>query len=275
MTPEHEHAIAIIKAHGEGKVVQLQWRDGMWRDWNSRGVPAVTDALYEWRIKPEPRETNTELRQTIIQLRDWAALAATPAPAAQGAEGGEANAKHPAGTPMMPAGTFFDGCWKSLPSDVCHHGRMLTQSWRAADSTELKRALEAGVLALARPQPEDGGEAVAWVSYTDPRAPICLRVSKRVYTEGLEVYSDIPCFEGEIPLRPAPPAGEREAVEIAKAAWSKYWDDQSTLCVGCGGGNSPCDDCGGTGKVHADGDINGALRAVIAALASQPPGGGA
>lgn len=61
---------------------------------------------------------------------------------------------HPEGTPMMPAGQFFDGCWKLAPEGVRHHARMLTQSWRAADSSELKRALEAGVLALIDGQAE-------------------------------------------------------------------------------------------------------------------------
>lgn len=55
---------------------------------------------------------------------------------------------HPVGTPMMPDGKFYDGCWERLPKGMQQHGRMLTQSWRVADSTELKRALEAGVLAL-------------------------------------------------------------------------------------------------------------------------------
>ena len=70
---------------------------------------------------------------------------------------------HPAGTPTMPDGQFYDGCWERLPRDMQQHGRMLTQSGRTADSTELKRALEAGVLALMD-SPKGGSDAAKLLS---------------------------------------------------------------------------------------------------------------
>jgi hypothetical protein len=87
MTHEHEHAIAIIKAHGEGKVVQYRFRDDCpWTEWDVPRVPDIT-TVYEWRIKPEPRETNTELRETIIQLRNWAASCENSSDADTGVDG--------------------------------------------------------------------------------------------------------------------------------------------------------------------------------------------
>lgn len=46
------------------------------------------------------------------------------------------------------------------------------------------------------------GNAVAWVSFTDKRAPVCLRVAKFVFHDGLECYFDDPFWEGEIALVP-------------------------------------------------------------------------
>ena len=79
---------------------------------------------------------------------------------------------HPPGTPMMPPGRFHDALWKSLPAGVQHHARMLTQSWATADSTELKNALEAAILSLARqPAAVDGAmvERVAISIYAAAR----------------------------------------------------------------------------------------------------------
>jgi len=49
-----------------------------------------------------------------------------------------------------------------------------------------------------------GVKPVAWLSVTDDRAPLCLRVAKPVFTDGLEVYSDTTVFSGEVPLYPIP-----------------------------------------------------------------------
>lgn len=83
----------------------------------------------------------------------WADTLAARSVAALTAAG--AAQAHPPGTPMMPAGRFHDALWKTLPESLQGYGRMLTQSWATADSTELKQALEAAVLALAA-QPTAG-----------------------------------------------------------------------------------------------------------------------
>ena len=97
---------------------------------------------------------------------------------------------HPEGTPRMPAGRFYDGCWTLATEGVRHHARMLTQSWRVVDSSELKRALEAGVLALI-----DGQKAA-------PRGPdqpdLCdlCRVREKVRSDAEGIPFCQECWDG-------------------------------------------------------------------------------
>lgn len=98
-------------------------------------VLAEVYAKYQTKIGPfasQAQKANVQLRAAL------SAASAAPAPLDA----------LPEGTPTMPPGRFWDGCWKNFPQPVQGYARMLTQSWRAADSTELKNALEAGILAL-------------------------------------------------------------------------------------------------------------------------------